>query len=120
MVFLILSVAEEVCAIICGSLPVVIPQLVREYKRERSSQKTNNSYSTGLGAVPQSRSVIRGFRKLGAGSNDLTYTDWACGSIPLNTVVTETPPQTEDPGDTQIVVKREFEVTVGCLDPDAV
>lgn len=44
-VFLILSVAEEVCAIICGSLPVVIPQLFREFKRGRPSQQVGHSYT---------------------------------------------------------------------------
>ncbi len=121
-VFLILSVAEEVCAIICGSLPVVIPQLLREYRRERSSRKTSSSYSTKLGSVPQSRGIVRGFQKLGEGpyeSQNLggEHTDWA---IPLNTVVTETPPQTEDPCDAQIVVRREFEVTVGGLETHSV
>lgn len=128
-VFLILSVAEEVCAIICGSLPVVIPQIVREYNRKRSSQKADHSHSTSLGAVPPSRSMIRGFQKLGEGSGDQTYesqnpaselTDWACGSIPMNTVVADTTPQTEDPGDAQIIVKREYEVTVGGSDMHAV
>lgn len=131
VVFLILSVAEEVCAIICGSLPVVIPQLFREYKssRERSSQKKDRSYSMDLGAITQSRSMVRGFEKLGEGSGDRAYESrnlagerigWACGSIPANTVVAETLPHTEDPGDAQIVVQRNYEVTVGGSVPQVV
>ena len=124
VVFLILSVAEEVCAVVCASLPVVAPQLFREYKNKRSSQRTDNSYT-------HTRTMVKGFQKLGEGSGDQTTTttesrilageeEWACGSIPLNTVVTENPPQTEDPGDAQIVVKREYEVTVGGSDAHAV
>ena len=130
VVFLILSVAEEVCAMTCGSLPVVIPQLVREYKRNHSSPKSDHSYSTKLGNVPQSRGLIRGFRKLGGeSSGDRVYegqnlageqSNWPCGSIALNTVVAETPPHTKDPGDAQIVVKKEYEVTVGGSDAQAV
>ena len=121
VVFLILSVAEEVCAIICATLPVVAPQLLREYKNKRSSHKTDNSYSSRLGTASQPRSMIKGFQKLGEGSGSQMYEgptltgdeDGASGSIPLNTVVAEHPPQTEDPGEAQIVVKREYEVTVG-------
>lgn len=129
VVFLILSVAEEVCAIICGSLPVVIPQLIREFKKERPSQKSDHSYTTKLGPVPQSRSLIRGFQKLGEGSGDQVYEtrdlagehdDLACGSFPMNTVVAETPPQSENPGDAQIVVRKGYEVTVAGSGPHAV
>ena len=46
--------------------------------------------------------------------------DWPCGSFPLNTVVAETLPQAEDPGDARIVVKREVQVTLGDPDPHAI
>ena len=64
--------------------------------------------------------MIKGFQKLVEGSGEQTYqsqnlagepTDWACDSIPLATVVAETLPQTEDPGDAQIIVRKEYEVT---------
>ena len=105
---------------ICASLPVVAPQLLREYKNKHSSQRTDNS--------SHSRSMVKGFQRLVEGSGDQTTEsrilageeEWACGSIPLNTVVTENPPQTEDPGDAQIVVKKEYEVTVGGSDGHAV
>ena len=125
VVFLILSVAEEVCAIICATLPVVIPQLIQEYKSKRSShQKTDNSYSSRHGPASQPRSMVRGFQMLVDGSAGQTYegrnVDGDCGSIPLHTVVAEHPPQTEDPGQTQIIVKKEYEVTVGGSSASAV
>ena len=125
VVFLILSVAEEVCAIICGSLPVVIPQLFRRHERERSSQKTDRNDPTKLGAMPQRRSTIRGFQKLGKGPGGHTYevqdlADWDSGSVPLNTVVAVTPLRTEEPRDALIVLKRKYEVTVEVSGPHAV
>ena len=120
VVFLILSVAEEVCAIICASLPVVIPQLFRTYKNKHSSQKTDSSYSEGLAAVPTSRSKFGGFYKLSEGSGRQTNEgchaadgqDWASGSIQLNSVVVESCPQSQDLDGAHIMVKREYEVTV--------
>lgn len=73
--------------------------------------------------------MVKGFEKLGEGSGDRAYEsrnlageriDWACGSIPANTVVAETIPHTEDPGDAQIVVQRNYEVTVGGSVPQVV
>lgn len=127
VIFLILSVAEEVCAIICASLSVVIPQLVLEYKSKRSSQKIDNSYPKRLGAVPQSRSKVRGFQRLGEGLGDQrpesrnlsSEQDWPLGSIQLSSVVVESRPQTEHLENTQIVVKTEYEVTVGYSDTHA-
>ena len=120
VIFLILSVAEEVCAIICASLPVVIPQLFRTYRNKHSSQKTDSSYSKGLAAVPTSRSKIGGFYKLSGGSggqtNEVCHAageqDWASGSIQLNHVVVESCPQSQDLDDAHVLVKREYEVTV--------
>lgn len=129
VIFLILSVAEEVSAILCASLPVVIPQIFRELKGDRSLQKTEDSYTTNNGTVPQSRGMIRGFQKLGEGSGEQIYQnqnlageqyDFAGGSIPLNTVVAETTPQTEDPGAARVVVKTEYEVIRAGSDPHAV
>ena len=120
VIFLILSVAEEVCAIICASLPVVIPQLFHTCKNKHSSQKTDSSYSNGLAAVPTSRSKIEGFHKLSGGSGGQTNEgrhaadeqDWASGSIQLNRVVAESCPQSQDLDDAHILVKKEYEVTV--------
>ena len=129
VIFLILSVAEEVSAILCASLPVVIPQIFRELKKDHSLQKTEDSYTTNLGNVPQSRNMIRGFQKLGEGSGEQVYQnenmaggpyDFPGGSIPLNTVVAETTPQTEDPGDARVVVKKEYEVIRAGSDAHAV
>ena len=64
----------------------------------------------------------RGFQRLGEGldgqlhgTQDLSgeNTDPYGSSIPLNTVVAETLPRGEDPGDAQIVVKKEFHISVG-------
>ena len=121
VIFLILSVAEEVCAIICASLPVVIPQLFRTYRNKHSSQKTDSSsYSKGLAAVVTSRSKIGGFHKISGDSSGQTNKgcyaageqDWASGSIQLNHVVAESCPRSQDLDDAQILVKREYEVTV--------
>ena len=129
VIFLILSVAEEVSAILCASLPVIIPQIFREMKGNRSLQKKEDSYTTNHGTVPQSRGMIRGFQKLGEGSGEQIYQtqnlageqyDFAGGSIPLNTVVAETTPQTEDPGDARVLVKTEYEVIRAGSDPHAV
>lgn len=129
VIFLILSVAEEVCAILCASLPVVIPQIFREMKNEQSLQKTEDSYVPNHGTGPQSRGMIRGFQKLGEGSGEQIYQnhnlageqyDFAGGAIPLNTVVAEPTPQTEDPGDARVVVKTEYEVIRVGSDPHAV
>lgn len=129
VIFLILSVAEEVSAILCASLPVVIPQIFRELKKDHSLQKTEDSYTTKLQTVPQSRSMIRGFQKLGEGSGEQVYQnqtmaggqyDFTGGSIPLNTVIAETTPQTEDLGDARIVVKKEYEVIRAGSDAHAV
>ncbi|KAL8820590.1 MAG: hypothetical protein Q9191_007482 [Dirinaria sp. TL-2023a] len=79
VIFLILSAAEEVCAILCGSLPVVLPILYQQYKSWRHSQPSNSSSSrrryklnsggSGLTklstvVVPPSRILGRGFGKL--------------------------------------------------------
>lgn len=120
VVFLILSVAEEVCAIICASLPVVIPQFVRGYRSKRSSQETENSYPKRLVAMPQPRSTVGGFQKLSEGLGDRGCEarnlsggqDWGSGSILLNHVVVESCRRNQDLGDAQIGVEREYEVTV--------
>ena len=70
VIFLILSVAEEVTAIICGTLPVVIPQVWHGYKKYwkyRSSQKSGDGTAAkaGNGDLHQSRGMNRGFQKLG-------------------------------------------------------
>ncbi|KAL8953123.1 MAG: hypothetical protein Q9222_001006 [Ikaeria aurantiellina] len=76
VIFLILSVAEEVCAILCGSLPVVFPVLYQQYKNRptksspsSSSQRKSNSNSTSRftkfsAAVPALGSLGKGFGKL--------------------------------------------------------
>ena len=73
--------------------------------------------------------MIRGFQKLGEGSGEQIYHnqnlageqyDFTGGSIPLNTVVAETTPQTEDPGDARVVVKKEYEVIRAGSDAHAV
>ena len=129
VVFLILSVAEEVCAMICASLPVVIPHVLREYRRKRTSQKTSSSYPSKLGSRSQLRSMIRGFQKLGGRSGDRTYpcedlagehTDQVPGSIQLDALVAQEPLRFEDHGNGRIAVKREYEVTLGDSDPHAV
>ena len=129
VVFLILSVAEEVCAIICASLPVVIPHVLREYRRERTSHKTSSSYPSNPGSRSQLRSMIRGFQKLGGRSGDRIYpgedlagehSDRVPGSIQLDALATQEPPRFEDHGNGQIVVKREYEVTLGDSDPHAI
>ncbi|KAL8714471.1 MAG: hypothetical protein Q9220_001804 [cf. Caloplaca sp. 1 TL-2023] len=81
VIFLILSVAEEVCAILCGSLPVVFPILYQQYKNRpakssaplSSSQRKSKSNSNNSGsrftskfsaAVPALGSLGKGFGKL--------------------------------------------------------
>ena len=119
VVFLILSVAEEVCAIICSTLPVVIPQIYREYKQSRASHKSDATDSS-LGATPRSRTSNKGFKKLNGGlpaqsdgDQDLSgqHSNILGTAIPLNTVVAKTLPQVQDPGDVGIVVKKEFQIS---------
>ena len=119
VVFLILSVAEEVCAMICACLPVVIPQFVRGYRSKRSPQETGNSYPKRLVAIPQPRSTVGGFQKLSEGLGDWGFEgrnlsggqDWGSDFL-LNHVVVESCHRNQDLGDAQIGVEREYEVTV--------
>ncbi len=140
MVFLILTVAEEVTAIVCSSLPVVIPFLYRQSKNglhspSHSSKKSNFQSSpnlTKLGAlIPPSISSGRGFGKLkehsdssvelrshGAGSIALNSTGGAtqwpsCGKNPSYSMATATP--AKDQGmvnhEKDIVVRKEIRIT---------
>lgn len=139
-VFLILSVAEEVTAIVCGTLPVVIPQLWQgytRYRKYRSTQRSQDSAATKIGAVPQSRSLNKGFQKLGENlgtghlhenedssseqvdsyseiplNNVIAQATLPGSSIPMNSTVAEGLPRHKDPVyDARIVVKKEVDVS---------
>lgn len=141
VIFLILSVAEEVCAILCGSLPVVLPILYQQYKAWRqptsnSSRKYKINSGSGLTklstVVPPSRSLGRGFGKLdeesdssvelkshGAGNTTLASNGGGGGwpfdnnDAPTYTVAAaQTPAKAENVVDEgDIVVRKEVHVT---------
>lgn len=124
-VFLILTVAEQVCAIICSTLPVVIPQLFQAWKKHHSTH-TDDTVVTKPGTVNASKNTTRGFKKLGEFGQDLgdvsleesqaslaeLQIDGQADAIPMNTVIAQTT-CTHDEGnrDAGIVIKKEFEVT---------
>lgn len=122
VMFLILSAAEAVCAIVCASLPVVVPQLSKEYKNMRSSRRSKYGASTKHETLSQSRSTSRGFQKLVERSGHQTdhalnlpgkQTEQPFDSIPLSTVVVETPALADDLDDAHIVVTKEVKVVRG-------
>ncbi|KAI0845762.1 hypothetical protein F5Y00DRAFT_255076 [Daldinia vernicosa] len=61
-VFLILTAAEETTAVVCASLPVIVPQLVRRFKARTGS----NSYVYDKNAAQASseRRSARGFKRM--------------------------------------------------------
>ena len=121
-VFLILTVAEEVCAIICSTLPVVIPQLFQAWKKHRSTH-TDDTIVNKAGSANASKSTTRGFQKLGEFGQDLgdvsldtqgslaEQIDRQADAIPMNTVIAHTTCTHDDNSDAGIVIKKEFEVT---------
>ena len=124
VIFMILSVAEEVCAIVCSSLPVIGPQLFLTFKRDHSSRKLEHSSSSSkFKAIAQSRTCVsKGFQRLAGGPlghapdsqqtlHRVQRADWPCAEIPLNTVTAETMSQHEDLSDTGIVVRKEVQVS---------
>ncbi len=119
VIFLILSGAEAVCAIVCASLPVVVTQLSREYKNIGLSRRSKYGSSTKHETLSQSRSTSRGFPRLVEGSGHRTdhaqnlpheQTERPFNSIPLSTVVVETPALADDFNDAHVVVTKEVKV----------
>lgn len=117
VIFLILSAAEAVCAIVCASLPVVGPQIFQKYKaghppQQKRSTPGNSSYNA------TASHISKGFHKLGGPSGDLSDEDHLHSQddgFPLNSVDVEAPAQAHamhSNGD-KIVVKSEVHVTRG-------
>ena len=117
VIFLILSVAEEVCAIICASLPVIGPQLFQEFKKHKVTEKSDPDSSIMMG------SINRGFYRLGEKNRDTSleaqnlpsnaHTEWLGSPNPHNETTVESPPNNSGPDDSQIMVRSEYKVTVG-------
>ena len=122
VIFLILSAAEAVCAITCASLPVVGPQIFKEYRAHHTSsghKRTTTSNSTKLATKSNSG---KGFHKLGGDSGELSdetqiippeLAQDTQNAIPLSTTNVETPAHAVNPIDDRIVVKSEVLVTRG-------
>ncbi|KAG8528503.1 uncharacterized protein KY384_007421 [Bacidia gigantensis] len=121
VLFLILSAAEAVCAILCASAPVVGPQVFKEYKAHHNStpKHTTTGASSKLATVSTSS---KRFHKLSGESGDLSSDETQIlpdqvqdtqHAIPLNSVNIETPARarSSQPGDDEIVVKSEVYVT---------
>lgn len=123
VVFLILTVAEMVCAIICSTLPVVIPQIFQTWKKHRSTH-SDDTIANKASITNPSKNTTRGFQKLGEFGQDLgdislesqgssaDQIDAQADAIPMNTVIARpTGAHNDDSSDTGIVIKKEFEVT---------
>lgn len=140
VVFLILTVAEEVTAIICSSLPVVIPFLYqqsksRQHSPSHSSKRSKFQSSPNLtklsSLVPPSISFGRGFGKLdehsdssielrshGAGNIALVSTggaaEWPfCSNNPSYSMAAATPAKAQNVANAgrDIVVRKEVRIT---------
>ena len=126
-VFLILTVAEAVCAIVCSTLPVVIPQLFQTWKKHHSTRSDDtmvNKVGTANPSKNTPKGTTRGFQKLGEFGQDLgdislasqgssaDQIDRQADAIPMNTVIAQTTcTHNDDNSDAGIVIKKEFEVT---------
>ena len=119
VILLILSAAEAVCAVVCANLPVVVPQLYKEYKNIRPSRRSKYDSSMKNELLSQSRSMSRGFQKLVEGSSHRMvkiqqlldeHTRRSFDSISLNTVVIERRAPAESSDDAHIVITREAQV----------
>ena len=123
VVFLILTAAEGVCAVICASLPVIIPQVILEYRLYRGAGRSR--YGSGkLATRTQSSNANRGFRELVMAKGDQTEdvltqrggrTERYQSSVPMNNIVTvmSTPADNADKDEDHILVETRFEVTSG-------
>ena len=103
----------------CANLPVVVPQLYKEYKNIRPSRKSKYDSSMKNELLSQSRSMSRGFQKLVEGSSHRMvkiqqlldkHTRRSFDSISLNTVVIERHAPAESSDDAHIVITREAQV----------
>lgn len=140
VVFLILTVAEEVTAIICSSLPVVIPFLYQQcksrqrnptYSSKRSKYQSSTNHTKLSSIVTPSRSLNRGFGKLnehsdsiielrshGAGNLASVSTggaaDWPlCSNDPSYSMAAAGPAKAQDVINCErdIVVRKEVHIT---------
>jgi len=137
VVFLILTVAEEVAAIICSSLPVVIPFFYqqsrsRRYSPSHSSKRSRFQSSRNLtklsALVPPSKGYGRGFGKLDehsesniglrshvAGNKTLVSTggaaDWPFSSDSSMAAVAPAKAQDVVNAERDIVVRKEVRIT---------
>lgn len=140
VVFLILTVAEEVTAIICSSLPVVTPFLYQQFKNRQHSPSHSSKRSkfhsspnlTKLSTVvPPSISLGRGFGRLDEhpyssfelrshGADNVASVssggaaEWPfCNSNPSYSMAAATPAKAQDVvnAERDIVVRKEVRIT---------
>ena len=123
VVFLILTAAEGVCAVVCASLPIIIPQAILEYRLRRGT--VSSGYGSGkLVTRSQPSNTNRGFRELVMAQGDQTEdvlippargTERYQSFVPMNHIVTvkSTPADNDRKDEDHILVETRFEVTSG-------
>ncbi|OTB11375.1 hypothetical protein K445DRAFT_26733 [Daldinia sp. EC12] len=92
-VFLILTAAEETVAVVCASLPVIVPQLVKRYKGKAGG--SSYVYDQNAAQASSEKRSARGFKRVASLNHIWTMQTTVDGSkidnshedgIPLNTI----------------------------------